>query len=232
VLACKNWNEKRRGDAQFNVYDKNKYISEVGQRDKDFSYTDPVTGTSNFNEYSKYYMKENWRRIEMQEKGYIIVAEDNTFETNLTRSYLSIGCNHCTNPACVSACPVGALFKETDYGMTLFNNEICISCGRCKDACPWGAPQYYRNDFANYQQNDPQKPRMTKCTGCIDRIREGLKPACAAACWNRALDAGPIEKLKVKYQGVYTETIEGFASDYILATGEYTQPNVIFKPKS
>lgn len=47
-------------------------------------------------------------------------------------------CNHCTNAACVDACPVEpkAMFKTKD-GITMHNNERCIGCRSCQDACPY-----------------------------------------------------------------------------------------------
>lgn len=47
-------------------------------------------------------------------------------------------CNHCTNAACVDACPVTpkAMFKTKD-GITMHNDERCIGCRSCQDACPY-----------------------------------------------------------------------------------------------
>ncbi len=234
ILACKNWNEKRRGDAQVNVFSESDYTTAENKLDADkmdngVCYSNPETGNSNFELYRQFYMKENWRRVEATEKGQITVAADNTFETNVKRSYLSLGCNHCSTPACMYACPMGVIYKESEYGLVLYNNSACISCGKCKDACPWGATQFYRDDYANFAASDPLRPRMTKCTGCLERIRADRKPACVAACWNRALDAGPIDILISKYGDL--KTVEGFKSDFIPATGTHTEPNIVFKEK-
>jgi len=49
-------------------------------------------------------------------------------------------CNHCSNPACVKACPVTpkAMFKGAN-GITMHNNERCIGCRQCQEACPYSA---------------------------------------------------------------------------------------------
>lgn len=49
-------------------------------------------------------------------------------------------CNHCSKPACVEACPVTptAVFKDPD-NITLNNNERCIGCQQCQEACPYSA---------------------------------------------------------------------------------------------
>lgn len=47
-------------------------------------------------------------------------------------------CNHCTNAPCVAVCPVTpkAMFKTAD-GITMHNDERCIGCQACTDACPY-----------------------------------------------------------------------------------------------
>ena len=49
-------------------------------------------------------------------------------------------CNHCTDAACVEACPVEpkAMHKDED-GITMTNNERCIGCRSCQEACPYSA---------------------------------------------------------------------------------------------
>ena len=46
------------------------------------------------------------------------------------------------NPACVAACPTGAHAKDPDTGIVSINEEECIGCRACVEACPYGAPQY------------------------------------------------------------------------------------------
>lgn len=227
VVACKQWNEERRGDAQINKNDYSmqnqvdkKYVSEIGELEKVSNFIDPKTGETNYPEYRKFYMKEMWRRVTPVESGKTgLNKETGVFTSDYERSFVSLGCNHCAKPACIPACPVGRIYKEKEKGLVLTNKDIkCISCGSCKAACPWDAPQFYTEDF------EKSGATMTKCTLCADRIAEGKKPACVAACWNRALDAGPIADLKKKYPKS-TDKILGFdKSD--------TEPCIIFKGKT
>ena len=225
ATACKNWNEARRGDAEINVIDDpESYMSEVGEQDTGSYYINPETGANNYELYRKYYMKEDWRRVSIKMTGSVSESNDGTFSSNVDKRYISISCNHCDQPACVEACPMGIIVKSKETGLVLVNNESCISCGKCKGACPWDAPQFYDTNYKTYALNDPARPKMTKCTGCLDRIKEGLRPACVAACFNRALDAGPIDELKSKYPAA-TESVSGF-------NRASTSPNIIFKAKS
>lgn len=78
------------------------------------------------------------------------------------------GCLHCG--ACMAVCPAGALYKEKETGYILADKEKCIGCGLCKDVCPMHVIRYDKNG------------RIEKCDGCIARIKEGRKPACAGVC--------------------------------------------------
>lgn len=57
---------------------------------------------------------------------------DTTFRT------LPVLCNHCSDAPCVEACPVEpkAMYKTED-GITMHNDERCIGCRACQDACPY-----------------------------------------------------------------------------------------------
>jgi anaerobic dimethyl sulfoxide reductase subunit B (iron-sulfur subunit) len=221
TVACKCWNDDKRGDANINVslswLETGKYANpaeyEVATGD----------GRQNFAEYGKYHMKEFWRRVYKTEYG--------TIPPNVDVLSLSVGCNHCDNPVCVTVCPMQIIYKQPDTGVVLVDNTNCISCGKCLDACPWGAPQFYDPNFRKYTQEDPLRPKMTKCTLCLDRIREGLKPACVAACFNRALDAGPIDELKQRYSG-WSPTADNVPSDYVPSLGVNSKPNIIYKKRA
>ena len=86
-------------------------------------------------------------------------------------TYLSVGCTHCEDAPCISACPCGCLYKDEETGFTLYDNDACVNCGLCREACPYEAPVFPESSG-----------KMEKCDGCIERIRHGLEPACVRVC--------------------------------------------------
>ncbi|MFH1723723.1 MAG: 4Fe-4S dicluster domain-containing protein [Elusimicrobiota bacterium] len=90
--------------------------------------------------------------------------------------YVRQQCRHCVDPACVSACIVGAL-RKTEEGAVVYDQDKCIGCRYCMLACPYGIPRY-----------DWEKPipYIRKCTLCYDRLEEGKAPACVEACPEKA----------------------------------------------
>jgi len=81
-------------------------------------------------------------------------------------------CRHCLEPACASACPVGAL-QKTDTGAVIYDSSKCMGCRYCMMACPYGIPRY---DW------DETVPFVRKCILCYERIKSGSQPACTQAC--------------------------------------------------
>ncbi len=127
------------------------------------------------------------------------------------RINISMACNHCDDPVCLKGCPTRAYTKFAEYGAVLQDPDICFGCGYCTWVCPYNAPQL-----------DPVKGQVTKCNMCVDRLEEGLKPACVAACLGNALDFGVIEDIPENRTQAKTE-IPGFPRTDI------THPNIRFQ---
>ncbi len=123
---------------------------------------------------------------------------------------ISVACMHCTDAPCIAVCPVQCIY-QTDIGVVLHDKDICIGCGYCFYACPFGAPQYPQATLFG------SRGKMDKCTYCAggpeannsrvenekygrNRIAEGKLPLCAEMCSTRALLAGDGDVISAIYR--------------------------------
>lgn len=95
---------------------------------------------------------------------------------------LSLACMHCTDAPCVQSCPTGCLYKDSESGLTLYDNNRCIGCHSCVMACPFGAPVFNKDG------------KMLKCDGCAVRMENGMEPACVRGCPFDALKLVTVEE--------------------------------------
>lgn len=96
-------------------------------------------------------------------------------------------CMHCQNPACVSACIVGALKKEANGAIT-YDAWKCVGCRYCLAACPFQVP--------GYEYDNVLTPQVRKCTFCFDtRLSQGKVPACVQSCPMQVMTFGPRDKM-------------------------------------
>jgi len=92
------------------------------------------------------------------------------------RHYISMGCNHCLEPTCLTGCPVDAYSKDSLTGIVRHSADACIGCQYCTWNCSYGVPQY-----------NPERGVVGKCDMCYGRLARGQEPACAAACPESAI---------------------------------------------
>ena len=100
-------------------------------------------------------------------------------------TFRKLQCMHCVDPACVSACMLGAMSKSPD-GPVEWNGELCVGCRYCEIACPFNVPRF--------EWGTPL-PKLTKCQLCPERRAQGLAPACTDECKMGALTFGPRTEL-------------------------------------
>lgn len=96
--------------------------------------------------------------------------------------FVKANCLHCNDPACVSACLVGALQKQ-DNGAVTYDAWKCMGCRYCMVACPFQIPAY--------EYDNALTPQVRKCTFCFERVaKEGDIPACVKICPQDCLTFG------------------------------------------
>ncbi len=110
--------------------------------------------------------------------------------------YLPRLCNHCTNPACLKACPTQAIYKREEDGIVVLDEDKCQGFRKCNQACP------YKKVYFNFVTK-----KSTKCIFCFPRIEQGVAPACARQCPGRLRfvgflddENGPIHKLVYQWK--------------------------------
>jgi anaerobic dimethyl sulfoxide reductase subunit B (iron-sulfur subunit) len=126
---------------------------------------------------------------------------------------VSLACNHCAQPACVAACPVGAMQKDDATGIVDNDKAVCIGCGSCSTACPYNAPSL-----------DKAAQKTGKCDFCKDLLEQGQPPACVAACSAQALDFGELADIKA----AHADAVQQVAP---LADPGMTTPSLFITPR-
>jgi Fe-S-cluster-containing dehydrogenase component len=109
---------------------------------------------------------------------------------DVRRVYLPLMCMHCEQPACVDACPSGAVRRTAD-GAVVVDGERCLGSGACVVACPYGAMRLARERrYAYGEPTEFERARgdaapvgtALKCDLCASRVAAGAMPACVEAC--------------------------------------------------
>ena len=98
-------------------------------------------------------------------------------------------------------CARSTASTSTEEGVVLHDKDLCIGCGYCFYACPFGAPQFPQAGAFGL------RGKMDKCTFCAggpekdnsaeefrkygaNRLAQGKLPACAEMCSTKALLGG------------------------------------------
>ncbi|MFP4237525.1 MAG: 4Fe-4S dicluster domain-containing protein [Desulfonatronovibrio sp.] len=128
--------------------------------------------------------------------------------------HMHLSCMHCSDPACVEACPNKAIYKRDD-GIVLINQDLCKGHKGCVLACP------YKRIFWNKALNSAEK-----CHFCFSRVEEDKPPMCVISCTAKAIFSGDVNDENSR---VYK-----LVRDYKVALPlhpEYgTSPNIYFIP--
>lgn len=114
-------------------------------------------------------------------------------------AFMKQQCMHCVDPACVSACMLGAMHKEGEglrriegeragTGIVLWDKYTCTGCRYCQIACAFNVPKF--EWFEAF-------PYIVKCELCRHRAdpkKEGPRavanPACCEVCPREAVIYG------------------------------------------
>ena len=87
-------------------------------------------------------------------------------------------CLQCETALCLEVCPVSAITRDQETSAVIVDKEICLGCGMCVSACPFG-----------YMHLEESRQKATKCDLC------GGTPKCVQMCMAGALHFGSINSL-------------------------------------
>ena len=131
----------------------------------------------------------------------------------VTHTAMPVLCNHCTDAACVKACPVSpkAMYK-TPEGITMHDDALCIGCQSCQTACPYSQMKLGDSSLAgegysvisfNGRDSDPQPYWADASSAIPGCTASGLETAKAAGAKTPAMnqwaagDVDPVRKAGV-----------------------------------
>ncbi|MPZ91645.1 MAG: formate dehydrogenase subunit beta [Actinobacteria bacterium] len=133
-------------------------------------------------------------------------------------------CLHCEEPGCLLACPAPGAIVQYENGIVDFDQDKCIGCQYCVSGCPFDIPRF-----------DTETKKVYKCTMCVDRISNGMEPACVKSCPTGSIRFGTKEDMllygeekvgKLKARGfddalLYDpEGVKGVHMMYVVPRGE------------
>lgn len=107
---------------------------------------------------------------------------------------LPVACKQCEDAPCIDACPQDAIGRD-DSGVVRINEDDCIGCGACVEACPFGAIWLH-----------PERGKAIKCDLCGE---------CVERCPVGALKIVDSDKIAEEKREEYIEEVkEGFVDQY------------------
>jgi nitrate reductase / nitrite oxidoreductase, beta subunit len=109
------------------------------------------------------------QRVRRESEDKIKFAFEQTFMFYLPRI-----CEHCLNPSCMASCPSGAIYKRSEDGIVLVDQDRCRGWRQCVTGCP------YKKIYFNHKTG-----KAEKCTLCYPRIEVGLPTVCSETCVGR-----------------------------------------------
>lgn len=119
---------------------------------------DPGTGTAIYH-----------APVDLSERAKTVVK---LYANGREQSFVKVQCMQCVDPACTTACMLGALEKR-EQGVVTYRADLCIGCRYCQMACPFNVPKF---EWAKAM------PKIVKCELCPDRRAAGKQPACTEVC--------------------------------------------------
>ncbi|MCL4119019.1 UNVERIFIED_CONTAM: hypothetical protein GTU68_035322 [Idotea baltica] len=144
-------------------------------------------------------------------RTWVKYIETGTFP-DVARKFSVMRCNQCDDAPCMTICPTNALFRA-DNGVVDFQDDNCIGCKSCMNACPYDA--LYIN---------PETNTAHKCNMCNHRVEVGLEPSCQIVCPTEAIIIGDLDDPASKINQIIARN-----ETAVRAPEQNTKPKVFYK---
>ena len=94
-------------------------------------------------------------------------------------------CRHCLEPPCQdTAGDASAIFTDAASGAVIYTaNTKGFDVAEIKESCPYNIPR------------EGSDGTLAKCDMCLDRVQNGLQPACVKTCPTGAMNFGKREEM-------------------------------------
>lgn len=144
-------------------------------------------------------------------RTWVKYIETGTFP-DVARKFNVMRCNQCEDAPCMTICPTNALFRS-DNGVVDFQDDDCIGCKSCMNACPYDA--LYIN---------PETNTAHKCNMCNHRLEQDLEPSCQIVCPTEAIIIGDLDDPTSKISQMISRNDVA-----VRAPEQNTKPKVFYK---
>ncbi len=122
-------------------------------------------------------------------------------------------CRHCVEPPCMYQAMIDdeqAVLRDEATGAVIFTRHTQkVDAAGVRDACPYDIPRV-----------DEKSRIMAKCDMCLDRVHNGLKPACVTSCPTGTMNFGDEDEMRelaesrlAEVQGQYPDAVLGDPDD-------------------
>jgi formate dehydrogenase iron-sulfur subunit len=126
----------------------------------------------------------------------LVRMNEATVEGRLHWLFFPDQCRHCLEPPCLeTAGEPAAIFRDDATGAVLYTAQTrLLNANEIIEACPYHIPRRAADN------------RLSKCDMCVDRVKNGLRPACVQTCPTGAMNFGGREEM-LKLAGLRLATV-------------------------
>ena len=115
-------------------------------------------------------------------------------------NFFSDMCRHCLAPGCLSGAVGDEMIQDEETGAVVYVGDTSQSdFDIALESCTYHIPR-----------RDEKTGPLRKCVMCIDRIKDGLKPACVASCPTGAMEFGERDEILKKVEARVAELKKTF----------------------